>query len=64
MPITERHEQTSKALETLAKCGRPPKVDGGEHRFCPSRQGGRVGGGVTSKVIVRRLATHYGTSSQ
>ena len=26
MPVTERHEQTSKALETLAKCRRPPRL--------------------------------------
>jgi hypothetical protein len=58
-----RHEQTPKALDTLAKCGGNPTVDGGENiAFSLSRQGGRVAGGVTSEEIVRRLVTQYGAS--
>ena len=50
MSVTERHEQTNKALETLANCGRNPNVDGGVNiAFLLSRQGGRVAGGVTSE---------------
>jgi len=31
MPVNGRHEQTPKVLETLAKCGGNPNVDGGEN---------------------------------
>lgn len=65
MPVTGPQEQTPKALETLAKCGRNSNVDGGENiAFSLSRQGGRVAGGVTSEEMLRRLVTQYGTSSK
>jgi hypothetical protein len=65
MPVNGRHGQTPKVLETLAKCGGNPNVDGGENiAFSLSRQVGRDADGVTSEEIVRRLVTQYGTSSK
>jgi hypothetical protein len=65
MSVTERHEQTNKALETLANCGRNPNVDGGVNiALLLSRQGGPRRWRCHFRRKIRRLVTQYGTSSK